>query len=75
MKKPIPKELVISGNSLLWITASSEDARRWIEQEAPQFGQLFPPDPKEYTLFIGQEYDEKEVKAYLESYNSEVVEE
>lgn len=72
IKRPTPKELVIKDLGHLCITATTNDARQWIEQEGSTFGHLYKPDffPF-YRLFIGDEYDHDEVIAYLNSYNNE----
>jgi len=77
IKKPVPKELVIKDLGVLFITAKSDDARQWIETEAPEYGNLTLPGTvrgveSEYMLAISQAYDRDEVIAYLNSYNDEV---
>jgi hypothetical protein len=79
MDRPQPKELVVtllplfssSASPALKITTASEDARCWIEREAPVFGRLYPPsaDCSYFILYIADTYNVAEVLAYLQSYN------
>jgi hypothetical protein len=76
-KKPTPKELVVdvtSAGRIIILTCSTEDARWWIGQEAPQFGALIPPLPPidSYMLLVSVTYDMQEVAVYLRSYNDEI---
>lgn len=72
--RPIPKELSVtrpSSASMLWITVTSHDAAQWINQEAPLFGDLYPPKlAQHYTLFVSDAYDTDEVAAHLRTYAS-----
>ena len=57
------------------MSAKTDDARQWIETEAPEFGNLTMPGTvrgvdSEYMLSISQSYDRDEVIAYLNSYNA-----
>lgn len=60
-----PQETLYGG--ALFLTASTPDARNWIEQEAPRFGKMYPPDPASdnYKLFISDTYRTDDVEAYL----------
>jgi hypothetical protein len=85
MDRPQPKELVVtllplyspSSTPALKITVASEDARRWVEREAPAFGKFYPPteDRPWFMLYIADAYAAAEVAAYLQSYNESVTEE
>lgn len=79
MDRPQPKELVVtllplfspSASPALKITVASEDARRWIEREAPVFGKFYPPIDciPYFVLFVADTYNAAEVLAYLQSYS------
>jgi hypothetical protein len=84
MDRPQPKELVVillplfssSSTPMLKITAASEDARHWIEREAPAFGALYPPidSLRYFMLFVVDTYNAAEVAAYLQPYNESTAE-
>jgi hypothetical protein len=84
MDRPQPKELVVtllplfspSSTPARKITTASEDARYWIEREAPAFGKLYPPteDCPYFILYIADTYNAAEVAAYLQSYNESAAE-
>jgi hypothetical protein len=78
---PMAKELVIDLNRMmrigtpadyLHIWIESESARRWIETEAPKFGDLSlidREDWREQSLRVRRTYDAENVRAYLLNYN------
>jgi hypothetical protein len=73
MQKPQPKaELVIevhpAATQCITFYVASEDARAWIEQEAPQYGRLFARGAASYVLYLDPLWDRDEVLAYLRSY-------
>jgi hypothetical protein len=73
MERPQPKELVIrimnEQAGAIRITASSSDARAWIDQEAPGFGALYWNTVEWATLVTAETYDIHEVVAWLNQYN------
>jgi len=79
MKKPTPKFELIIGQlvfipDLLSIEAVTEDARIWIDREAPPFGQLIwikQDFPRTGSLSVSSAYDPFEVVQYLLSYNED----
>lgn len=72
MERPRPKEIAIQmlDGGVLQIYTSNEDAYRWIEREAPLFGQAFPPifQLPYWLLNVAPTFDTNEVRAYLLSY-------
>lgn len=72
MRKPAPKaELVanlVSSVGIIRITTHSADARAFVEQNAPDFGRLYPENGY-WTLFVSDGYAYQEVVDYLNSYN------
>lgn len=75
--KPRPKELLVQlhipHSHIVEIYAHSDDARQWIVENAPGFGNLYPPDVvrDRYLLFVPPTFDVDEVIAYIDSYNDE----
>lgn len=71
--KPQPKQeikiIVPSSAAILWLYFATPDVELWASQEAPAFGNYFPPDDleKHGTLFVSPLYDIEEVKQYLET--------
>jgi hypothetical protein len=70
--KPQPKaELIISGCSpqewdgILFITTASQDAREWVLNQAPAYGDLKRTTPHTYILFVFDIYDLDQVRQYL----------
>lgn len=72
MERPRPKELVIRhspGSTTISITATTEDARRWIDREAPSFGTLLRmSDGAVMLLYVNNACDPTEVAAWLNTY-------
>ena len=72
MIPPSPKELLIidSGIGFLAIYTESDGASKWIEQEAPIFGEFIKSDTARdcYALLIRPTYNRTEVIQYLLSY-------
>lgn len=74
MNSPIPVELSVVEDvwrsvygGRIFLTPSTEDARSWIETEAPKYGQLFPPLGRSdcYDLFVSRTYKRSGVARYL----------
>lgn len=71
-RTPEPQaEIVVrqAGSYVLWIYVNSNDARAIIEEQAPQFGNLYPPRNDHYDLFVAEEYesDIENIITYLQS--------
>lgn len=71
--KPLPKreivvEVATSDKRLLWITVYTNDAARFVSENAGRFGNLHPPinGRLKYELFIDAGYDPDEVAAWIE---------
>jgi hypothetical protein len=80
MDRPKPHDLAVlhvPGTPWLRLWVATEQARRWVLREAPEFGTLYPPvlsdDPTEQffrlEVSVSAGYDVGEVTAYLLSYN------
>lgn len=70
MNRPQPRELVIEHSGrLIRITATSADARGWIEREAPSFGHFAPWISGLALLYVSAAYEPAEVAAWLDTYN------
>jgi hypothetical protein len=66
---PKAKLLITRNESVLSILVASEDARHWIETEAPKFGGLCRMmSGHEWILYINTLWDSEEVERYLLSY-------
>lgn len=74
MERPKPKELVVRvlnwSDGCVTICAATEDAKRWIEREAPTFGPFVSWSGNTTTIFIDPTYVIDEVVAWLNTYNN-----
>lgn len=74
MSKPTPSAEIIITKAIgatdqcFDITCTSDDARAWLEKNAPPYGQLIPPIQSKhnaYRLIVSPAYDAEEVKRYI----------
>lgn len=65
-KAEITVRVMTSNGELLHIWAASNDAREWLENHAPKYGNLYPPERDgHYDFFINPVFDVEEIQRYI----------